>query len=147
MAHNILAQFPIVSRADLVYGERCGICHETYWTDVTGSGIVTEDAIRLPCGHEFGFECISTWLSPEQGKNTCPLCRYELWPRALEVEEGHAVMHREWDDMAMELDTELGADGIVHRSRPFQDVSTFQSSSYPSTPQFFSMGNADSRMC
>ena len=122
MAHNILAQFPIVPRADLVYGERCGICHETYWTDSTGSEIVTEDAVRLPCGHEFGFECISIWLSREEGKNTCPLCRYELFPRALEVEEGHAVLHRDWDNMAMELDTELGADGIVHRSRPFQDV-------------------------
>ena len=69
MTQNIVAQFPIVSKADLLYGDSCAICHETY---------AAENPVRLPCGHEFGFECISTWLSPEGGRTTCPLCRHQL---------------------------------------------------------------------
>ena len=147
MAPKTLAEFPIVSRADLVYGERCGICQETYWTDITGSEIVTEDAVRLPCGHEFGFECISTWLSPEEGKNTCPFCRYQLFPCPLEVEEGQGVMQRDWDSMAMELDDDLRADGIVHRSRPFQDVRHLSELSLPFYSPTLQYGNADLTMC
>ena len=80
MARAFIAQLPIVSETDLIYGNRCGICHEIYGTNIAGSGIVTEHAIRLPsCGHEFGIECLSTWLSPEAGNNSCPLCRSELF--------------------------------------------------------------------
>lgn len=118
-----MADFPIVSRADLVYGDRCGICRETYSTNVTSSGTVSEDPVRLPCGHEFGLECISTWLSPEEGKNSCPMCRHVLFPIASKIEEGFVNLHHieDWDDMVTESDTELAANGIVHRSRPFQD--------------------------
>ena len=48
MAQNFVAQLPIVSRADLVYGNRCGICREDYGTNIAGSDIVAEDAVRLP---------------------------------------------------------------------------------------------------
>lgn len=125
MAQNFVNQLPIVSRADLVYGKRCGICREIYGTNITGSGIVTEDAVRLPCGHEFGFECLSTWLSPKESKNSCPLCRRELFPAASEVEDGFVLLHddieEDWNDLASDLDSELRANGIVHRSRPFRD--------------------------
>lgn len=125
MAHNFVAQLPVVSKSDLTYGNRCSICREIYGTNITGSGIICEDAIRLPCGHEFGHACISSWLSPEEGKNTCPLCRYELFPAAPEVEEGfvpsHDAIEEDWDNMATELDSELSANGIVHRSRHFRD--------------------------
>ena len=99
MAQDIVAQFPIVSKADLLYGDSCAICHETY---------ASEAAVRLPCGHEFGFECISTWLSPEGGRTTCPLCRHQLVPGATsspEAEETSAI----WENLvtAIELDIEL----------------------------------------
>ena len=48
MAQNFVAQLPIVSRADLLYGNQCGICREDYGTNIAGSDIVTEDAVRLP---------------------------------------------------------------------------------------------------
>ena len=110
MAQNIVAQFPIVSRADLLHGGRCAICHDTYGA---------EDAVRLPCGHEFGFVCISTWLSPEGGNKTCPLCRIQLVPEVPRDEATLAI----WEELitAIELDIELTARGIVHRSRGFRD--------------------------
>lgn len=125
MAQKFVAQLPIVSRADLVYGKRCGICREIYGTNITGSGIVTEDAVRLPCGHEFEFECLLTWLSPEEGKNSCPLCRHELFPAAPGIEDGFVLLHNDieedWSDVAIDVDSELTANGIVHRSRNFRD--------------------------
>lgn len=33
---------------------------------------VGERAVRLPCGHLFGHECIGSWLA---SKNSCPKCR------------------------------------------------------------------------
>ena len=48
MAQNFVAQLPVVPRADLVYGNQCGICREDYGTNIAGSDIVTEDTVRLP---------------------------------------------------------------------------------------------------
>ena len=48
MAQHFVAQLPIVPRADLVYGDQCGICREDYGTSIAGSDIVTEYAVRLP---------------------------------------------------------------------------------------------------
>ena len=117
MAQNIVARFPVVPRTELSYGETCGICREPYSTD--------DAAVRLPCNHEFGSECISTWLSPEGGKNTCPLCRCQLFPSAPGVEETHAIRDEDWDEvfisMCMEIDSSLRAIGIGYRSRGFRD--------------------------
>ena len=30
--------------------------------------------VELPCAHQFGFECISTWVDKRK-KNSCPLCK------------------------------------------------------------------------
>ena len=124
MAQNFVAQLPIVSKNDLVYGNRCGICREVYETDITGSGIVTEDAVRLPCSHEFENECLSTWLSPEEGNNSCPLCRIEFFHPAPAAEDEPALSRRNSeidDDIATDLDSELSANGIVHRTPHFRD--------------------------
>ena len=118
MTQNIVAQFPIVSKADLVYGDSCAICHETY---------AAEQAVRLPCGHEFGFECISTWLSPEGGRTTCPLCRHQLvagTTSALDDPEVQAEALAIFQNIitAVERDirvTELGLSR--HRARSFRE--------------------------
>lgn len=118
MAQNFIAQLPIVSETDLVYGNKCSICREIYGTKTTGNDIVAEDAVRLPCGHEFGIECLSTWLSPETGNNnSCPLCRRELFHAAAPSRRNSEI-----DTVsATELDAELSANGIVHRSQHFRD--------------------------
>ena len=116
MAEKIVAQLPIVSRADLVFGDRCEICHEAYSTNRPNG----EDPVRLPCGHEFGFECIRRWLSPEEGKNTCPLCRYQLFaPPAREFEDTRAA----WDSIvtAVDFDIELTTSGLMQGSSRFRD--------------------------
>ncbi|RDW66398.1 hypothetical protein BP6252_10033 [Coleophoma cylindrospora] len=45
--------------------EPCTICRED----------VSEKFSSLPCGHSFGTDCITSWLTE---KNTCPLCRTEF---------------------------------------------------------------------
>ena len=116
MTQNIVAQFPVVSKADLLYGDSCAICHETY---------ASEAPVRLPCGHEFGFECISTWLSPEGGRKTCPLCRHQLvagtrTTSASEAEETRAIFEN--IVTAIELDIEITERGLtMRRSRSFRE--------------------------
>lgn len=57
-------------------GEFCSVCLQEYHTLSSTSGAV-ELAIRLPCHHIIGSVCMKTWL---QTSNTCPICRYELYP-------------------------------------------------------------------
>ena len=113
MTQNLVAQFPIVSKADLLYGDSCAICRETY---------ASEDAVRLPCGHEFGFECISTWLSPEGGRKTCPLCRHQLVPGATNASDEEST-RAIWENIitAIELDIELTQMGITRQSLRFRE--------------------------
>ena len=116
MAQTFVSQLPTVPKADVVHGDKCLICHETY---------DSEDAVRLPCGHEFGLECLRIWLSPTHRKNSCPLCRHELFPAIPQGEAGSEPpaddTEADWSDPAPEVDSELSAYGVVHRSRPFSD--------------------------
>ena len=57
----------------------CVICLESYNT-VPANRDFDQPAVRLPCGHIFGSACIEAWLSPENLRNTCPLCRAILFP-------------------------------------------------------------------
>ena len=86
--------------------------------------------ILCRCGHEFGFECLSSWLSPNEGKNSCPTCRHELFLTAPNVppsiDEILAQVHDEhiegdWFDIATSIHSALSASGIVHRSPTFRD--------------------------
>jgi len=72
-------KLPVISMRAIPADEHtCGICLDAYLT-----GDRLEQPIKLPCGHILGHECIAEWLSPEEDvqQNTCPLCRYELFPK------------------------------------------------------------------
>lgn len=117
MTQNIVAQFPTVPKADLLHGDSCAICHEAY---------ATEAAVRLPCGHEFGLECISTWLSPERGRGTCPLCRHQLLPvsaTSAEEEEREEELSLLWENIvtAIETEIELTQWAIAHPPRVLRE--------------------------
>lgn len=71
----------------------CHICSEDFTNDF-------HRAVRLPCKHCFGEQCIKTWLRPYAacmpikwnkwgkpvGANTCPTCRREFFPRQTTVD-------------------------------------------------------------
>ena len=80
MAQNFLAQLPRVAKEDISKESTCIVCREEYGT-APSDGEPAEEAVRLPCpgGHIVGFVCISSWLSSERNRNTCPLCRHELF--------------------------------------------------------------------
>ena len=57
----------------------CSIC----WTDYGGE----DQAVKLPCGHVFGEECVIAWASgvtPMGRHNGCPYCRAELLPPSMD---------------------------------------------------------------
>lgn len=75
---------------------KCVICAEDYTTD-------SHRAVRLPCNHCFGEQCITKWLSPfipwrpaagltrrmtenHPGANTCPNCRHVFFPAQVAVD-------------------------------------------------------------
>lgn len=76
MAKAFLAQLVTIEEPR---DEQCMICIEAYGTTVS-DGAVAEKAVRLPCGHVLGSECIALWLLPEKSnQNSCPCCRSELF--------------------------------------------------------------------
>lgn len=79
MAESFLDGLSQIDLATLPEGSVCKICHVTYGNG-TEDGSAMEAAVRLPCGHDFGADCIRTWLSPDkEAKNSCPYCRTEFW--------------------------------------------------------------------
>ena len=87
MPTQFLHQLP--EALDVTDGE-CRICLQKYVpTNARPAGVInrlfsivsrqdpeptkTEHAVRLPCQHILGSECIKRWISPaEGGQNTCP---------------------------------------------------------------------------
>ena len=61
-------------------------------TSLTGSMLIP---VLCRCGHEFGFQCLSSWLSPNGGKNSCPNCRRVLFSTAPSIDDGFAQLHRD----------------------------------------------------
>lgn len=72
---------PIVHRSSLGPDAKdleCPICFYNYWAPRTLEGEPPEAAefpVRLPCGHVFGYICISEWLNDNR---TCPICKAEM---------------------------------------------------------------------
>ena len=80
MAQKFLEGLPKVNTEDLPKGSGCMICQEAYSTRIEEDGTM-ESAVRLPCGHDIGVDCIRTWLSLEkEAKNSCPACRMRFFP-------------------------------------------------------------------
>ena len=74
---TFMAALPVVPIEDLGEDHSCGICLETYVEPLPGAD--TEEPIKLPCGHTFGYNCLSEWLETSiQRSFSCPLCRTQL---------------------------------------------------------------------
>lgn len=79
MAAEFIARLQRVEASSLDDGDRnCFICRAEYGTQFSDSG-VQEHAVRLPCGHLAGSECIGLWLKDIEGRNLCPLCQKVLF--------------------------------------------------------------------
>ena len=80
MAQQFLEGLPKVCKDQLPPGATCMICWEEYGTVASDNGTI-EHAVRLPCSHDVGSECIANWLSPSDGSgNACPMCMTVFFP-------------------------------------------------------------------
>lgn len=88
MPMQFLRQLP--EAHDVTDDDECRICLQKYVpTNAPPAGVIncllsmvglqdperteTEHAVRLPCQHILGSECIKRWISPAEGNsNTCP---------------------------------------------------------------------------
>lgn len=67
LVHVPLEHFPLDE-------QECGICTMTYRARGRGDR-TTEYAVRLPCNHIYGKNCLAAWLA---NHSTCPTCRQDL---------------------------------------------------------------------
>jgi hypothetical protein len=69
--------------------QECAICQST-----------PDDAVRLPCGHDFCRECESKWHARCSWRSpTCPLCRgYYRDTKAVSTEYTQASSAKDWHD-------------------------------------------------
>ena len=120
MAQQFLDQLPKIRRGELPNGAECMICQEQYGTVPSDNGVI-EHAVRLPCLHHVGSECIAIWLSSETRLgNSCPMCRTVFFPAELaaydsededeDYEGEYSDGDDEDDDDEMD-DDEAGEDG------------------------------------
>lgn len=102
-----LDRLPTIDIQTLTDNDRCcNICQvdfePLYYTSRLGAWLskrekeISEQAVKLPCGHVFGSECIQIWLSPTpKGGNSssCPCCRREFfdpWPEVYNIPDFEA---------------------------------------------------------
>ncbi|KAL9127340.1 MAG: hypothetical protein Q9175_007753 [Cornicularia normoerica] len=73
-AKEILDSLPTVKPDDLPENSQvCHICKELF--DDPGAEENTELAVKLPCNHIMGSECLARWF---EGHDSCPMCRVRL---------------------------------------------------------------------
>lgn len=83
MAAEFIAQLQRVEISSLDEGDKmCSICWGEFGTQLSDSGVL-EHALRLPCGHMAGSECIGLWLKDAGGRNSCPQCQQVLFEIAV----------------------------------------------------------------
>lgn len=81
----------------------CSICISPYdagWKidDHVGTpapDACTHAAVKMPCGHYFGYECIKDWLS-QLNTHNCPMCRTSFFP----VEETELLARLQAEEFA-----------------------------------------------
>lgn len=85
---SFLANIPLVSQPA---EEKCPICMEAYEAKpvYTHGGDLSDElshrAVQTPCGHIYGENCLTTWLTDQP---SCPTCRRALYakqPRTVDV--------------------------------------------------------------
>ncbi|MCJ1469164.1 hypothetical protein MMC07_007797 [Pseudocyphellaria aurata] len=103
---------------------KCDICTEDFannWPDL-------HRAVKLPCGHIFGKKCIEQWLTPfttwhnlvpSLGANTCPNCRWVLFPQQSTLETPNALEARIrlWDFAYSQLQVRIELTDSEQRHR------------------------------
>lgn len=67
---RIPIDLPHVPLSDLPASSECIICHERFTASSS-----SERAVRLPCNHVVGCDCIREWFS--KGNGSCPICRHQ----------------------------------------------------------------------
>lgn len=70
-AQRFMDQLPRIAVSDLQGETTCHICMEPFNNNAAAADD-TEPAVRLPCSHIMGRNCIARWLATT---NSCPLCR------------------------------------------------------------------------
>ena len=74
-AIKFLEEQPVVKTEELPeHSQACHICKELF--DDPDMDESREPAIKLPCNHIMGYECLKTWF---KDSNTCPMCRTLLF--------------------------------------------------------------------
>ena len=79
---RFISALPTPKIADLEEGQKiCHICMEPFTQSFTKE-LLQEVPVLLPCGHVFGKNCMSKWLTSAGKKSprNCPMCRTELSP-------------------------------------------------------------------
>ncbi|CAK4758291.1 unnamed protein product [Aphanomyces euteiches] len=68
-AKSVVENLPKVhiSQEEVDSNHDCAVCKDTFE--------LKEQALRLPCSHDFHSDCILPWLKQH---NSCPVCRFEL---------------------------------------------------------------------
>ena len=87
MINDFLEELPRIKTSELGNDSRCMICQQEYGLTKSDADTIieAEEAVRLPCGHHAGQNCISIWLQPDKGGDSCPTCRRKFfvvvpWP-------------------------------------------------------------------
>ena len=78
MAQLFLRTLHPLSNNVLTPESRCMICLIPYNT-IPFEGHIPEHAVRLPCNHDVGSDCIARWLFQDNDNNSCPYCKTKLF--------------------------------------------------------------------
>lgn len=117
MAQQFLDGLPKANIEDLPGDSSCMICQDVYGTEPEEDGTV-ESAVRLPCGHDIGADCIRTWLSAEkEAKTHAQHCRVRFFPAQPRPYMEHGAFEEEEEEEDDEEDDWHGARGRVDLPR------------------------------